>query len=189
MASLQTLLVGTLTHLLGRENWARERLRPFAGALVRIDGGPFTVALRIDAHGMLVAGEANLPATVTLTLPSDTPWRLLVDRQGVFAGVRLAGSAEVAEALAFVFRHLRWDIEEDLARLVGDIPARRMVLLGRHLGREAGAGAQRLLANVTEYATEESGMLVARRDIEDFARDVEQLHDVVAGLEKRLQRM
>lgn len=189
MASLQTLLVGTLGHLLGRENWARERLRPFAGALVHIEAGPFVFALRIDAHGMLLAGEAELPATVTLTLPDDAAWRLLVDRPGVFAGIRLAGSAEVAEALAFVFRNLRWDVEEDLARLVGDIPARRMVLIGRHFGREVRIGTQRLLANVAEFSTEESGMLAARRDIAEFARAVDQLRADLARLEQRLQRL
>lgn len=189
MTALHKPLVAALTHLLARENWARERLRPFAGAVVRIDGGPLTVLLRIDEHGQLTEAEAGAPAAVTLSLPVDAPVRLLFDRQSLFAGIRLAGSADIAEALAFVFRNLRWDIEADLARLVGDIAARRLSLLGASLGRQLSEGGQRLAANVAEYASEESGVLVSAREAAAFACEVDRLRDDLARLEKRLQRL
>lgn len=189
MSALQKLLVGALTHLLSRENWARERLRPFAGAVVRIDGGPLTFALRIDEHGLLVDAAPAAAADVTLTLPDNAPLRLLLDRTSLFAGIRLAGSADIAEALAFVFRNLRWDVEEDLARVVGDIPAYRLSRIGRQLGSQARDGAGRLMANVAEYATEEAGLLAAKRDIAGFAAAVDGLRDDLARLEKRIQRL
>jgi hypothetical protein len=62
------------------------------------------------------------------------PAKLLLDRDALFASVKLSGSADLAECLAFVFRNLGWDIEEDLASVLGDIPARRLALTGHISG-------------------------------------------------------
>jgi len=189
MMSLRTLPIAALNHLLAGENWARERLRPFAGAGVRIEGGPLLVSLRIDEHGLLAPAEADAPTTVTLTLPTDAPVRLLFDRASLFAGMRLAGPADVAETLAFVFRNLHWDAEADLARWLGDIPAHRLARLGRRLTGEASEGVRRLAANVAEYASNESGLLAGRADVAAFAAAVDALRDDLACLDQRLRRL
>lgn len=189
MSAPQKLIVATLGHLLARESWARERLRPHAGAVVRIEGGPLAIGLRIDEHGLLLASEAAAEPDVMLTLPADAPLRLLLDRQSLFAGIRLAGSADIAEALAFVFRNLRWDVEEDLARVVGDIPARRLSILGDRLGREIHEGSRRVAANVAEFASEEAGVLVSAAEVRRFISAVDHLRDDLARLEKRVQRL
>lgn len=189
MSAPQKLIVAALGHLLGRESWARERLRPHAGAVVRIEGGPLAIGLHIDEHGMLLASEGDAAPDVTLTLPADAPLRLLLDRQSLFAGIRLAGSADIAEALAFVFRNLRWDVEEDLARFVGDIPARRLSLLGNRFAREFSEASRRLTANVAEYVSEEAHIVVPARELSSFASEIDRLRDDLARLEKRVQRL
>lgn len=189
MSAPQNLIVAALGHLLARESWARERLRPHSGAVVCIEGGPLLLALRIDEHGMLAACEPGVEPDVTLTLPADAPLRLLLDRQSLFAGIRLAGSADIAEALAFVFRNLRWDAEEDLARVIGDIPARRLSLLGSRLVREFGEASRRLTANVAEYVSEEVDIVVPAREVASFVSEVDRLRDDLARLGKRVARL
>jgi ubiquinone biosynthesis accessory factor UbiJ len=189
VSALQKPIVAALGYLLTRESWARERLRPHAGAVVCIDGGPLLLKLRIDEHGMLAACEAAFEPNVTLTLPADAPLRLLLNRQSLFAGIRLAGSADIAEALAFVFRNLRWDVEEDLARVVGDIPARRLNLVGQRLVKEIGETGRRLTANLAEYVSEEAQFIVPAREVSGFASEIDRLRDDLARLEKRVQRL
>lgn len=189
MNALEKPVLAALGHLLRQESWARERLRPHAGAVVHIEGGPLKLALRIDEHGLLVASEGGTEPHVILTLPADAPLRWLLDRQSLFAGIRLAGSADVAEALAFVFRNLRWDVEEDLARVVGDIPARRLSQLGSRCLQALGEGGERLASNVAEYVSEEAALVVPARDMQAFGSEVDRLRDDVARLEKRVQRL
>ncbi|MDR2189000.1 MAG: hypothetical protein LBE62_13320 [Azonexus sp.] len=183
------LSVAFLNHLLAGESWARERLRPFAGAVVRIEGGPLKLMLGIDENGLFTAADAAAPAAVTLTLPADAPARLLLDRDDLFAGVRLAGPADLAETLAFVFRHLRWDVETDLARWTGDIPARRLARLGSHLAAQASESARRLAANAAEYASHESSLLTSKARFTAFTTAVDSLRDDLARLEKRIGRL
>lgn len=188
MSLPNALLVRTLNHLLAGEAWAGERLRPFAGQRVSIAGGPFPILLGVTGDGRFEAAATG-EAAVTITLPPDFPARLLVDRGSLFAAAKLAGSADFAETLAFVFRNLRWDVEDDLARHVGDIAAHRLMQAGRAAQAWQRAAIVNLAQNAAEYATEDSTLLVAPRDLQAFGEAVNTLRDDVARLEKRLQRL
>ncbi len=189
MAGIDRLIFAALNHLLQGETWARDRLRPFAGALVLVEAGPIAFDLLIDERGFFTRGDNSKQADVTLTLPADTAVKFIVDRQNLFAAVKLSGSADIAESLAFVFRNLRWDVESDLAGLIGDIPAHRLTMLGAGLASHFQESAKRLTENVIEYATEDSLLLVANRDIDLFCREVDELRDDLARLEKKIARL
>lgn len=183
------LVVGTLNRVLQGESWAQERLRKHAGQQAVIRTGSIDLYLVINERGLFFAGSRADPVSVTIELPADTPLRLISDRKSIFQAAKLSGAADFAETLAFVFRNLRWDVEADMARYLGDIPARRIELLRQKVINEGKVGAKRVLANFTEYFTEDSAMLAPGRDIVAFGRDVDALRDDVARLEKRLTRL
>jgi ubiquinone biosynthesis accessory factor UbiJ len=178
-----------LNHLLKEETWAQDRLRVFAGAKVLIEAGPITLDLLIDEHGLFRHGEQSQQPDVTLTLPADMAFKLVFDRQNLFSTVKIAGSADIAETLAFVFRNLRWDAEAGLANLIGDIPARRLAMFGARLGSQIFDNTRRLTENVVEYTTEDSHLLVPNHDIQVLRQAVNDLRDDVARLETRIARL
>jgi len=185
----ERIVVPALNHLLGAESWASERLRPFVGQALRIEGGPLALSLIVDQHGFFALPEAAVEPAVSISLPADTPWRLLTDQSSIFAAARLSGAADFAETLGFVFRNLRWDAEGDLARLVGDIPARRLSMLGRRFVAWQASARQNLLANVAEYATEESALVVPARELQAFAAGVAGVSEDLVSLERRLKKL
>lgn len=189
MAVFDRMLVAALNHVLQHESWARERLRPYAGALALVQAGPLDIRLAIDAGGLFGAGSAVEAPAVTITLPGDTPFRLLQDRKAAFQAARLSGSADLAETLAFVFRNLRWDVEADLARYLGDIPAHRLEGLRKAALQQGKQATQRLFGNLAEYATEDAAWLASSQEIEAFGREVEALRDDLARVESRVARL
>lgn len=183
--------VSALNHILSGENWARERLRGFVGQHVRLLAGPVAVELAIDSEGIFqlrALGSEVVPA-VTIELPADLPFRLLNGRDTIFAAARLSGSADFAEALAFVFRNLRWDVEDDLSRLVGDIAARRLVRGGKAVFAWQKAAAANFAANIAEYLSDEKHLVVPARDVRRFVLEVEATRANLENLEKRLARL
>lgn len=186
MVLIDRLLLPALNHLLRSEEWARERLRGHAGAHLRVLAGSFEVNLLVDGQGLFAAATSAGEPDVVLRLPADFPVKLLVDRDKLFTSVRLEGSVEVAETLGFVFRNLRWDSEADLAQLVGDIAAHRIVQGGRALARALGEGARRTGDNLAEYLREESQLLVSSAEFAGFAQGVATLGDELARLERRI---
>ena len=103
--------------------------------------------------------------------------------------IRYKSAAEFADALGFVFRHLRWDAEEDLARIFGDMLAHRMVEGGRHALDEGRRTLERAGGNFAEYLTEEAPVLVARTALPAFFHEIVELRDALGRLDKRIARI
>lgn len=187
---LERLVVGGLNHLLGEEDWARSRLKPFAGRCARFELGPMALTVQVGADGMLALPSTPVgEADVCIRLPDDTPFRLAIDRDSVFGSARLTGSADFAEALGFVLRNLRWDIEADLARVVGDAAAHRAVRTASSLLAAQKDGVSRLGANLVEYAADEAGWLLRPQQLAHFSREVALLREALERLESRVSRL
>ena len=189
MQALPAPLLAAINHLLGQAAWAREKLMPFAGHSAQIKLPPFEAAFLIGADGCISAPTLEAELEVSISLPAATPLLALQGKDAVMRATRIEGSAEFAEALGFVIRNLRWDAEEDLSRIVGDIAAHRIVAGTREFAAWQQQAAQNLAENLAEYFTEEQPLIARQKDIAGFSSDIDRLRDDVARLEKQLQRL
>lgn len=186
---LQEAFLAGLNHLLAGEEWARGRLKPFAGQTVRLELPPLLFCFAITPGGYFRSNDADTPATVTLSLPGASPLRLLGalgDPAALLASAQITGAAGLADCIGFVFRNLRWDVESDLADLVGDIAAHRLVHAGKQLVDWQQKAAWSLARNVAEYFTEENPAIARHCDVDGFCRDVGALTGSLARLEERI---
>jgi ubiquinone biosynthesis protein UbiJ len=103
--------------------------------------------------------------------------------------VDVEGNARLAAEVLVLVRHLRWDAEEDLSRVVGDIAAHRLAGAGRALAAWHLDAAQRLAAAFADYVTDEKQILARRADLEVLGESVARLRDAVARLDKRVERL
>ena len=193
MQSLPAPLLAAINHLLGQAVWAREKLVPFAGHAAQIKLPPFEAAFLIAADGCVAAlpdpALAEGEPEVSISLPATTPLLALQGKDAVMRAARIEGSAEFAEALGFVIRNLRWDAEEDLSGVVGDIAAHRIIAGTREFAAGQQQAVRNLAENLAEYGTEEQPLIARREDIAGFSAEVDRLRDDMARLEKRLQRL
>ena len=186
---LQKLLSQSVNHVIGTETWAVARLRPFSGALVCIKGLPIEITLEINEHGLFIPCDSSATPDVTFLLPPDTFAKLLISPASIASSVKISGSVDLAENLAFVFRNSRWDIEADLAKIMGDIPAYRLARFGSSLFSQAMLGIERTKSNLAEYLREESSLLVTPHEIDQFGYAVDELRDGTARFEQRLKSL
>ena len=114
-----------LNHLLEAAPWARDRLAPFAGRTWRVELAPLPdLSFVVRENGMLDASDALEPHLVVTLTPAALPALARRD-ETVIREMTFAGDAELAAALQYLARHLEWDVEEDLSRVVGDVAAHR----------------------------------------------------------------
>ncbi|HKI63063.1 MAG TPA: SCP2 sterol-binding domain-containing protein [Burkholderiales bacterium] len=180
-----------LNHLLEAEPWARERLAPFSGETVALAAPPLPeLRLSILADGRVApaADDAAAPS-LTLALGADALAAMARGEEYFMRAVEVTGNARLASEVMLLVRHLRWDPEEDLSRLVGDVAARRMVGLARDFAGWQIDAAQRLAEGLVEYAVEERRILVSRPELEPLAAGIARLRDAIERLEKRIERI
>jgi ubiquinone biosynthesis protein UbiJ len=178
-----------INHLLVQEAWATRKLALHAGKVARIDTGVVALQLQVAADGLVEAAAADAVADVTIRMKlSDLPL-MMQNRERAFSYVQVEGDAEFANAVSQVSQGVRWEAEDDLARLVGDIAARRLVAGGRAVFDAAQATRRRLEENVAEYFLEEQPLLVRPQAVAEFSADVAELRDDVERLAKRIERL
>ena len=183
------LLTRLLDHLVNQNQWARNTLLPFAGKTVRFNLAPTGASLTIlEDGGLAMAGEtAQSDASISLT-PS-LALRLLAGDTSAQSQVKIEGDTELAATLAKVLRGMKWDYEEDLSRVIGDIPANKISAFAKNTAHEAKQQAVNFAEMAAEYWQEESPLIAKKRHVEDFVQKVDVLRDDVERLEKRLAKL
>ena len=89
---------------------------------------------------MTPSGKPDLMLTVVEASPVALARQAL---EGQKPEVRIEGDVQLAADINWLVDHVRWDTEEDLARLIGDAPAHALAQAGRRV-------AQSLRAFVTQ---------------------------------------
>lgn len=188
MNPIEHVFIAALNHLLQSAAWGRARLAPFAGRGASLALGPATLRFAITREGYAASSD-DTPAAVNISLPLGALPGLIGVADAASGGVRLEGDAEFAEALGFVLRNLRWDAEEDLSRLVGDIAAHRVGEGARAAARAHTRAWQGLRDNLVEYLVEDGALLVTRQELAALAAELVTLRDDLARCEKRVERL
>ena len=177
-----------LNHLLDAEPWARERLAPFAGEVVELRAPLLPpLRIRINQDGRTEAGEGG-PGLVVEVKPQFLA-ELARGREHALRAVDVSGNARLAAEVMALARHLRWDAEEDLSRVFGDVAAHRIARTARDLAAWQADAARRIGEAARDYLTEENPLILHAADLEGFAASVRELRDAVERLEKRLARL
>jgi ubiquinone biosynthesis protein UbiJ len=179
-----------LNHLLGAEAWARDKLKPYAGQCVEFRAPPLpALRLEILAAGLLDRAAEDAPPNLVVTIGAGALPALVRGEDALMREIGIEGNADLASAVQYLFRHLRWDLEEDLSRVFGDVLAHRMVEGGQRFAAWNREAAAKLAQNLTEYWIEEQPLLARPADVRQFLTDVDQLRDDLARLEKRIEAL
>jgi ubiquinone biosynthesis accessory factor UbiJ len=177
-----------LNRLLAAEEWARQRLAPFAGEVVELRAPPLpTLRLRVLEGGSIESGGAE--PGLTMTFKPELLVALARGEEHAMRVVDVQGNASLAAEILVLARHLRWDLEEDLSRVFGDVVAHRLAGTARAFAAWHVDAAQRVAGALVDYATEEKKVLVRRAELETLALPLAQLRDAIARLDKRLERL
>lgn len=183
------MLPAALNHLLAQESWARAMLIPHAGKVACFDLGVVSVALLVAADGLVQAPESPSAVAVTIRLrPADLPL-ILQDRERAFSYVSIEGDAEFANTISQLSRSLRWEVADDLGKIVGDIAAQRIVGGVSAIATTLRSTQRKLLENVAEYFLEEQPVLVRPQAVSDLSAEVTRMRDDVERLAKRIGRL
>jgi ubiquinone biosynthesis protein UbiJ len=191
-------LVRPLEALLNRHIQAST---PARALLASLAGKAFAVQLETPVGGRLLrlrvlAAEQGIVIT-TGDEPADasvtgTPLgliALLAGRAGgrfTAAGVTIGGDAEVAATFEKLLGHARPDLEAELARLFGDLPAHYAGQAARGILGWSRRAADALARNVGEFLTEEGRDLVSRPELDGWLGDVDRVREDVDRAEARL---
>jgi ubiquinone biosynthesis protein UbiJ len=129
---VQRRVVLLVNHVLMQEPEAQARLARQSNRVLEARWRNFVMRLVTTPAGLLDVAHADTPPDLTLTLAEESPWGLAqAALRGDKPPVRIAGDVQFAAEINWLVDNVRWDLEEDLSRLLGDAPAHAVGQAGR----------------------------------------------------------
>ena len=178
-----------INHLLAQESWAKNRLLPHAGKIACIDLQSMQLRLKVATNGLLEDADAKSEAQVTIYVKINDLPLIAQNRERAFSYVKIEGDADFANTISYLSQNLRWEAEEDLSKLFGDVAAVRMVGMAKSLHQTAMETHQKIQENLAEYFLEENPMLVRPAAVQGLAAEVNKTRDDVERLIKRIEKL
>ena len=121
---VQRRIVLLLNHVLTQETAATERLARQQGGVVVVFWQAFSLRLLVTPVGLLDIAAADLAPTLSLWVDEESVGRIAQSLwRGDRPAVRIEGDVQLAAEINWLVDHVRWELEEDLARIIGDAPA------------------------------------------------------------------
>lgn len=122
---VQRRIVLLLNHILMQEQEAGSRLARLKGRVVLMQWRSLALKLVATPAGLLDRAPLDAKPDLVLALTEESPIALA---QAAWRGddkpaVRIAGDVQLAAEVNWLVEHVRWDLEEDLSRVIGDAPA------------------------------------------------------------------
>ena len=139
-----------LNHVLMQERDAMERLARQRGRVARVQWRIYSMALQVTPAGLFDLAPQGAQPDLRLEVSETSPLSLA---RGALRGdkptIRIEGDVQLAAEINWLVDNVRWDVEEDLARVIGDAPARAVAsvaaraaaALRRFVGARMPAGA------------------------------------------------
>lgn len=186
---IDNAVLAAFNHLLSQAGWARQRLAPFVGRHVQVSMPPWRFSFQVLEGGWAGAAAADASPDVDIACPAAMPFLAAQGLDHAMQAVRIEGNAQFATELSDVLKNLRWDYEEDLSRLFGDIAAHRIAggiaAFTDWQKRAAGRFAQ----DFVFHATEKSRMLAHRNDQQSLSEGITELLAMLARAERRVHAL
>jgi ubiquinone biosynthesis protein UbiJ len=124
-------LVLFLNHVLMSEPEAMARLARQKGQRIELVWDRIQLQLSPTPAGLLERGRFE-GFDLRLTVTEDSPVSIASAlARGDKPKVRIEGDVQLAAEVNWLIDHVRWDAEEDLARLIGDAPAHTLAQAAR----------------------------------------------------------
>jgi ubiquinone biosynthesis accessory factor UbiJ len=192
-ASMQATLLarrlGGTVLLLNIDGMASIRISVFRGRLsleseavepadATISGSPLALLRLAGANGLAgtTGGRADMPRAARR-----------VPARG--AGAVVSGDAEIANSYRELLALARPDFEEELSRLIGDVPARALSQFALKTVEWARGARRTAGENIAEYLQEESRDLVNKPELEEFLHGVDTLRETADRVDARIARL
>jgi ubiquinone biosynthesis protein UbiJ len=172
-----------------------QRLKKLQGKVITIEFLPvhFTFQCVFTSAGIEIQKEQQLASEAVIR---GTPLQMLGamlskdNRQRFFAeDLIIEGNAELAQQVVNLFDEMEIDWEEQISRVVGDVPAYHAGRLLRGAKQWLRKATDSLSENVNEYVHEEARWVPAREALQDYFNDIDALRMDVDRAEARLQNL
>ena len=171
-------------HLLSQNDWMQSDLINHKNKIVIIEISGFQIILKVKEDGQLemINDSEDYDCSIKLTV-NDLLGQLINNKNGK---ISIEGDIELANKISQVLKKIEWNLEEDLTKYIGDIPAIKTTQVLKKIKKNSKKNIKTLTGSLIEYWQEENKILTKTRDVEIFNKKIDKIVEDTERLEARI---
>jgi len=174
-------------HLLSQNDWMQSDLINHKNKIVIIEISGFKTIFKVKGDGQveMINDSKDYDCKIKLTV-NDLIGQLVNNKNGK---ISIEGDIELANKISQVLRKIEWDLEEDLAKYIGDIPAIQTTKALKKIKNTTKENIKTLTSSLIEYWQEENKILAKARDVEMFNKKIDTIVEDTERVEARINNI
>jgi len=173
-----------INHLLNQNDWMQTKLKCYVGMIIKLEIDTLSLKFKVNNDGQLIFDDLKSYPDAYIQMTLKSLIQLITQKKK--NGITVKGNLDLANDFSKVIEGLEWDIEEDLSRFIGDIPATEITKIGKKTFSMAKSNIKNLTENFIEYWQEENKILSKNDDLEVFNGNVDRLAEDVDRMEAKI---
>jgi ubiquinone biosynthesis protein UbiJ len=153
--------------------------------IIEISGFKTIFKVKEDGQVEMINDSKDYDCKIKLTI-NDLIGQLVNNKNGK---INIEGDIELANKISQVLRKIEWDLEEDLAKYIGDIPAIRTTKALKKIKNTTKENIKTLTSSLIEYWQEENKILAKTRDVEMFNKKIDTIVEDTERVEARINNI
>ena len=172
-----------LNHLLLQNDWMQSKLIDHKNKILAIEISGLKNIFIVEENGQLrsLNESKKIDCIIKLTI-NDFINQVVNNKNGK---ISIEGDMELANQVTQVLKNIKWDIEEDLSKYIGDIPAVHTTKFLKKVFNSSQRNMFNLTSSLIEYWQEESPILAKKRNVEIFNSKVDKIVEDVERIDVR----
>ena len=176
-----------LDHLLSQNDWMQSKLVDHKNKIIVIEISDLKLILKVGENGLLHSLSEAEKFDCIIKLTVNSLISQLINNNN--SNISIEGDLELANQVAQVLKKIEWDIEEDLSKYIGDIPAIKTTKILKKVVTKGQKNIGHITGALLEYWQEENKILTKKRNVEIFNSEVDKIVEDTERLEARIKIM
>ena len=174
-------------HLLSQNDWMQSDLINHKNKIVIIEISGFKTIFKVKGDGQveMINDSKDYDCKIKLTV-NDLIGQLVNNKNGK---ISIEGDIELANKISQVLRKIEWNMEEDLAKYIGDIPAIQTTKVLKKIKNTSKKNIKTLVGSLIEYWQEENMILAKVRDVEIFDKKIDTIVEDTERAEAKINNI
>jgi ubiquinone biosynthesis protein UbiJ len=173
-----------INHLLIQNDWMQTKLKPYVGMVIELEIDILSLKFLVNNEGQLIVGDPESPPDAYIQMAIKGLIQLITQKKK--NGITVKGNLDLANDFSNIIEGLEWDMEEDLSRFIGDIPATEITKISKKFIKQSKSNIRNMAENFIEYWQEENKILSKNDDLEIFNVHVDELEEDVDRVEAKI---
>jgi len=173
-----------INHLLNQNDWMQTKLQPYLGMVIVLEIDTLLLKFTVNNEGQLIVNDTENPPDAHIQMTLKSLIQLITQKKK--NGITVKGNLDLANEFSKVIENIEWEMEEDLSRFIGDIPAGEITKISKIVLKQTKKNIINLTENFIEYWQEENKILAKNDDLKTFNSNVDSLEEDVDRMEAKM---